>query len=106
MSEGTDGYNQRESQLPKSRLIEELAREYQLKLEENGISVPKEKRNCCMLSNNQPNKIVQEDLSTKKNYEFSMERNFRKEKIFKHMIQQTKLYILSKTRKNYQGENT
>ena len=47
-------------------IIEELAREYQLKLEENGISVPKEERNCCMLSNNEPNKIVQEDLSTKK----------------------------------------
>ena len=51
-------------------IIEELAKEYQSKLEKNGISVPKKERNCCMLSSNQPNKIIQEDLFTKMNYEF------------------------------------
>ena len=68
-------------------IIEELAREYQTKLEKNGISVPKKERNCCMLSSNQPNKIIQEDLFTKKNCEFSLEKNFRKEKVLKNMIQ-------------------
>ena len=45
-------------------IIEELAKEYQSNLEKNGINVPEKEQSRCMLSSNQPSKIIQEYLFT------------------------------------------